>query len=128
MNRPPDRFVDLFVGFFAGLLCGLLGAGGGLLLLPVLRHRGLSTAQCHATMLAVTVPLAVVSGAFYLLQGHVSLANLLPYLPGGLVGAAAGSLLLPKIRPRLLRLVFALFLLYSGLRFSGILALLGVGG
>ena len=121
------RFTDPVVGFFAGLVCGLLGAGGGLLLLPVLRRRGLSSAHCHATMLAVTVPLAIVSGAFYLLRGHVALSRLLPYLPGGLAGAVIGSLLLPKIRPRLLRLAFSLFLLYSGLRFTGILSLLGVG-
>lgn len=125
--KESHRLLDPIVVFFAGLICGLLGAGGGLLLLPVLHRRGLSTAHCHATMLAVTVPLAVVSGAFYLLQGHVALFRLLPYLPGGLVGAVVGSLLLPKIRPRLLRLAFSLFLLYSGLRFTGILSLLGVG-
>jgi uncharacterized membrane protein YfcA len=77
-------------------------------------------------MLAVTVPLAVLCGTFYLLRGHVTFSQLLPYLPGGLVGAVAGSFLLPKIRPRLLRLVFSLFLLYSGLRFTGLLGLLGV--
>ncbi len=126
MNHSSARYADPVCGFFAGLICGLLGAGGGLLLLPVLRRRGLPTTQCHATMLAVTVPLAVLSGAVYLVQGHVAFSNLLPYLPGGAVGAVAGSLLLPKIRPRLLRLAFSLFLLYSGLRFTGILALLGV--
>ncbi|MBQ8670859.1 MAG: sulfite exporter TauE/SafE family protein, partial [Oscillospiraceae bacterium] len=60
------------------------------------------------------------------LQGHVSFSQLLPYLPGGAVGAVVGSRLLPRIRPRLLRAVFALFLLYSGLRFTGILQWLGV--
>jgi len=126
MNRSNQTLSGSAVGFAAGLICGLLGAGGGLLLLPVLRRRGLPTAQCHATMLAVTVPLAVLSGAFYLLRGHVALSQLLPYLPGGAVGAVLGSLLLPRIRPRLLRVVFALFLLYSGLRFTGILQWLGV--
>ncbi|MBQ8917190.1 MAG: sulfite exporter TauE/SafE family protein, partial [Oscillospiraceae bacterium] len=86
----------------------------------------LPTAQCHATMLAVTVPLAVLCGAFYLLRGHVAFSQLLPYLPGGAVGAVVGSLLLPRIRPRLLRVVFALFLLYSGLKFTGLLQWMGV--
>ena len=117
---------NLALGLLAGIICGLLGAGGGLLLLPALRRSGLSTTQCHATMLAITIPLAIVSGAVYLLQGQVTFSNLLPYLPGGLVGAVAGSFLLPKIRPRILRLVFSLFLLYSGLRFTGLLGLLGV--
>ena len=126
MKRPILHGTDLFCSLAAGLVCGLLGAGGGLLLLPVLRRRGLSTTQSHATMLAITVPLAIVSGVVYLVQGQVTFSDLLPYLPGGVVGAAVGSLLLPKIRPRFLRLAFSLFLLYSGLRFTGIFDLLGV--
>ena len=39
---------------------------------------------------------------------------------------AVGSLLRPRIRPRLLRVVFALFLLYSGLKFTGLLQWMGV--
>lgn len=120
MKRSNQTLSHWTVGLAAGLVCGLLGAGGGLLLLPALHRRGLSTAQCHATMLAVTVPLAVVSGVFYLLQGHVSFSQLIPYLPGGALGAVAGSFLLPRVRPLLLRAVFALFLLYSGLRFLGL--------
>lgn len=122
-----SRFVLPLSGLAAGLVCGLLGAGGGLLLLPVLRRRGLPAPRCHATVLAVTVPLAVFSGLVYLLHGHLSPAHLLPYLPGGLAGAAAGCLLLSRMPPRLLRLAFACVLLYSGLRFTGVLALLGVG-
>ena len=90
MNPSHHRYCDPLWGFLAGVVCGLLGAGGGLLLLPVLRRRGLSAAQSHATMLAVTLPLAVYSGVFYLLQGHLSFADLLPYLPGGMVGAVVG--------------------------------------
>lgn len=127
MKHPVIRATDLACSLAAGLVCGLLGAGGGLLLLPLLRRRGLPTAQCHATMLAITLPLAVVSGVVYLWQGQVAFSDLLPYLPGGVAGAAIGSLLLPKIRPRFLRLAFSLFLLYSGLRFTGIFDLLGVG-
>ena len=41
-------------------------------------------------------------------------------------GQKVGSLLLPRIRPRLLRVVFALFLLYSGLKFTGLLQWMGV--
>lgn len=126
MNRSNQTLSGPAVGFVAGLICGLLGAGGGLLLLPALRRRGLTTTRCHATMLAVTVPLAVLCGTFYLLQGHVAFSQLLPYLPGGAVGAVVGSFLLPRIRPRLLRMAFALFLLYSGLRFTGLLQLVGV--
>ena len=126
MKRSVFHGTELLVALSAGLVCGLLGAGGGLLLLPLLRRRNLSATQCHATMLAITVPLAFVSGLVYLLRGQVTMADLFPYLPGGIAGAVIGSFLLPKIRPLILRLAFSLFLLYSGLRFTGILSLLGV--
>ena len=118
--KHPSSYSGPAVGFLAGLVCGLLGAGGGMVLLPLLRRRGLAPAQCHATLLAVTVPLALLSGFIYLWQGRLHWADLLPFLPGGLAGAIGGSLLLPRMRPRVLRGLFALFLLWSGLRMMGV--------
>jgi|GEM_PF-725387 len=124
VQRPGSAARFCLYGFAAGAVCGLLGAGGGLVLLPLLRRRGLPPAQAHATALAVMVPLTALSGWLYLRGGRFAPADLLPFLPGGLAGAAAGGFLLPRLSPRLLQGLFSVFLLYSGLRMTGLLGLL----
>ena len=54
-------------GFGAGLLNGLLGAGGGMVVVPLLSALGTAGKKSHATALAVIVPLSVVSAVLYLI-------------------------------------------------------------
>ena len=53
-------------GAACGLLNGLFGAGGGMAAVPLLKAGGLPQKKAHATSLAVILPLAAVSAAFYL--------------------------------------------------------------
>lgn len=103
-------------GALAGLLNGLLGAGGGMVVVPLLERSGLEPRQAHATSVAVIAPLCVLSAAVYLINGSVGIAAALPYLPAGLVGAFAGAKLLPKIPNGVLRRIFGAFMLYAAFR------------
>ncbi len=116
----------IIVGGAAGFVCGLLGAGGGLLLIPLLRHSHLPQTHLHATCMAAILPLSLLSGWLYLGGGHLSPTDVLPYLAGGLVGAVAGGLLLSRMDNMLLRRIFAVFLIYAGLRQLGVLSLFGL--
>ena len=106
----------LLCGFLAGSVNGLLGTGGGMIVVPLLSKLGLSEKESHATSLAVILPICAVSAGWYLWMGGTSLSDSLPYLPGGAVGAVIGSLLLRKIKPKLLRQVFAVIMIGAGLR------------
>lgn len=110
-------FILLGAGFCAGLINGLFGAGGGLVLVPFLRHvLKLEQKKAQATTIAVILALSLVSLTIYASHYAGLAASSLPYLIGGALGAPAGALLLKRLPNKLLRQLFALFLLYSGIR------------
>lgn len=105
-------------GALAGLACGLFGGGGGMVLAPLL------TRWCHveekrvfANCVAVIFPLCALSAGVFLLRTGLDFGQALPYLAGGLVGGLAGGKLFPRVPGQWLRWVFALFLLYGGVRY-----------
>ena len=105
-----------FGGFAAGIINGLLGAAGGLAVVPALRKAGASVQQSHATSVAVILPISVLSAVLYLKGGRFSFSDALPYLPGGVIGAAFGAWLLPKLPADLLRRIFGGFMLWAAIR------------
>lgn len=101
-------------GLGAGVINGLLGAGGGMVVVPLLSAMGVRGKRSHATALMVIVPLSAVSAVLYLVQGRV--ADALPWLPGSLLGAYWGSRLMPKIATGWLKLLFGGLMLWGGVR------------
>ena len=86
--------------------------------LPLMsREKDLSGRQLFATCVAVIFPVCAVSAGIYLLRGGVSLTEALPYLAGGLAGGWVGGKLYGRVPVKLLRWVFAGFLLYAGVRY-----------
>lgn len=102
-------------GACAGFLSGMLGAGGGMVAVPILKTK-MTEKQAHATSVAVILPICTVSAAFYLQQGAVKLSEALPYLLWGLLGAAVGVILMKKLSGNMLRKIFALLMLWAGIR------------
>lgn len=106
----------IFGGAAAGIVNGLLGSGGGMIAVPTLRRAGLDTNKAHSGSVAVMLPIAVISASVYILGGRADISQALPYFPGGIVGAVAGSLLLRRISPVYLKGLFGLFAVYAGAR------------
>ena len=104
-------------GALAGAANGLFGGGGGMILVPLLlRWAKAEQKQAFASSVAVILPLCLVSAGVYWLRGALELSAALPYLLGGLGGGFAGGRIFRRVSPTLLRRVFALFLLYGGIR------------
>lgn len=110
------RLPLLLGGMGAGLINGLLGSGGGMVAVPALERSGVEPNRAHATSVAVMLPLSAVSAFFYLRSGSTALSDALPYIPGGVVGALLGVVLLRRVSPSLLRRLFGGVAVYSGLR------------
>ena len=104
------------LGLVTGLFNGLFGSGGGVVAVPLLQKAGLKPKEAHATSIAVIFVLSALSTVLYFMRGGIQLSQALPYLPGGLVGAVVGALLLKKIPNTLLRRIFGVILLASAVK------------
>ncbi len=103
-------------GMLTGFVNGLLGAGGGMLAVPVLEKCGIEKKKAHASAVAVIMPLSLLSAVLYLINGSVTLSSAVKYIPWGLLGAAVGTFLLKRLPDKWLRRIFALFMIWAGIR------------
>jgi len=117
-------------GAVIGFLLAVLGAGGSILLLPLLvSGASLPTREAVPLSLLVVMLLALASGTSLLLiavnalvalaaLGHwpaASLPLVAPLLVGGGIGASVGQRLAPQLNDRRLRQGFSLLLISSAL-------------
>ena len=121
----PTVWLLLALGGGAGFINGLLGTGGGILLVLALRAYnrrrrvgGVDTTEAqrdiYATALAVTVSISVFSTVQYARAGTLDLGGFAPMLIPTVVGGVLGGILLDRLRPDLLKRLFALLILVSG--------------
>lgn len=104
-------------GACAGALNGFFGAGGGMILVPLLiRWLKIEERRAFATSVFIILPLCIVSATVYLLKFRFDLLLALPYLVGGLLGGFAGGCCFKKIPTVLLHRIFGLLLIYGGIR------------
>lgn len=78
--------------------------------------RKLEHKQAHATCVAVMLAICFASAFSYLSVGAVCLSDVLPILPWGILGALIGSFLLRKLSNKLVRKIFAIFMLWAAVR------------
>ena len=118
MEHCSVSFVRLaLLGAAAGTANGLFGAGGGLILVPLLtRWIRLPEKAAFATSLAIMTPLSLASLAVYLLRGGVDVTFAWPYLLGGAIGGAIAGPLFSRLPVIWLRRAMGLFLLYGGVK------------
>jgi len=103
-------------GVLAGFLNGIFGSGGGVAAVPLFRKNGLDQKEAQATSLLLMFLLSAVSAGIYLSEGRISVPDAVPYIPGGILGGIAASVLFRKMKPDLLRKIFGGFVTFSAAR------------
>ena len=107
----------LLAGALAGIINGFFGAGGGMVLVPLLiRLCRLEDKAAFSSAIAVILPLCAVSIAVYAIHDSLPLRDALPYLIGGTVGGWAGGRLFKGVRLPWLKRGFGALLIWGGLR------------
>lgn len=105
------------IGALAGATNGLFGAGGGLVVVPLLiAWTKLDQKRAFATSVAIITPLSAIS--FCLLQQRqpLDLTTAWGYLLGGVIGGILSGFVFKKASPVLLHRLFGALLLYGGIR------------
>lgn len=114
----------LLLGMSAGLINGLLGTGGGILLVFVLSawsKRGGSESflpsarDIYANALSVMLPVSLLSAEQYARVGAIEFSAFSPLLLPAVAGGVLGGWLLDRLKLPLIRRLFALLVLWSGL-------------
>ena len=116
MSTKNNKLFTAVAGLGIGLINGLLGAGGGMLAVPLLKKMGLSQKQAHANAVAVILPISILSATMYIFKDYVNLNDSFMYIPTGLLGAVAGTYILKKISPLWLKRIFGGLMVYAGIR------------
>ena len=117
--RQKDEIIFAFAGLaavFAGVLNGLIGTGGGMIIFFVLKklYNG-DAKKAFASVMAAVMPMALLSAYVYERSQPGIFYASLPYLPFAFAGGICGAALLQMIRTGLLKTLFALLLVISGL-------------
>ena len=104
----------------AGFCNALIGAGGGILLTlsmgAVIGERFSDRRQLLVTSQAAMIPCCLLSAVIYTANGTLNTANFAVFALPALLGGAVGSILLDKIKPRLISGIFSSLVIWSGIR------------
>jgi len=104
-------------GFAAGAVNGLFGAGGGMLLVPLLSASGEYTeTEVFSSSIVIILPICIVS---LIINGQdgLYLAQALPYLIGSIPGGLIAGLWGQKIPVVWLHRFLGVLILYGGIRY-----------
>lgn len=114
-NKP--KLGAAVAGAAAGLANGLFGAGGGMLLLPLLTHTtDIRPREAFASCVCIILPLSLVSAAVYWMRGGSFLLDSLPYLAGGAVGGVIAGVLLKRLPTKWLHRALGIVIIWGGIR------------
>lgn len=102
-------------GIVTGFINGLLGAGGGMITVPILKKE-MEPRNAHANSVCIILPISIMSAINYIMNGSVTTADATPYLIWGVIGAAIGTIILQKINQNILKKLFSIFMIWAGVR------------
>lgn len=103
------------VGIVAGFINGFFGAGGGLLLVPMIAYAGKDDAKtAHATTLMCVLFMCISSSVFYFIKKQLDFKLIILCGIGSIIGSLIGTKLLKKLKNKVIDLVFAIILMIAG--------------
>jgi uncharacterized membrane protein YfcA len=107
----------LLAGLAAGFVNGFFGAGGGMVLVPLLIWLvGLPDKLAFSSAISIILPLCIVSLVIYGRHDMLPLSDALPYLLGGAGGGVLAGLWFQKVPAKWLHLALGALILLGGVR------------
>ena len=112
------RYSFLLAGACAGAVTGFFGAGGGMVLVPMLvLLTDLEEDAIFPTSLSVILPVCLVAVAVSAFRGALPVRQALPYLAGSTLGGIAAGLWGQRIPVKWLHRLLGILILWGGVRY-----------
>ena len=116
--RKHHLFGLIAAGFCAGAVNGLFGAGGGMVLVPLLSLlTPLEERQIFGSSIAIILPICVVSIIATAITGALAWQSALPYLAGSAIGGTAAGIWGRKIPVKWLHRSLGILIIWGGIRY-----------
>lgn len=111
------NFFKLFgVGIIAGFVNGFFGAGGGLLLVPMIAYaQKKDTKTAHATTLGCVLFMCISSSIIYFIKRQLDYKLILVCAIGSVIGSLIGTKLLKNLKNNIIDLLFSVVLMIAGI-------------
>ena len=104
------------IGVVSGLVNGFFGAGGGLIIVPMLkRFDDANSKVVHATTLGCVLFMCLSSSIIYLIDGVVDFKLFLFCVIGSLLGSVIAVKLLKNLKNTIIDLIFSVVLIIAGI-------------
>lgn len=105
-------------GMGAGIVNGLFGAGGGMVLVPLLSLlTDLEDREIFSASIAVILPICIVSLTATAISGSIAWQRSIPYLFGSAAGGLAAGIWGQKIPAKWLHRGLGILILWGGIRY-----------
>ena len=104
-------------GILAGAVNGLLGAGGGMLLVPLLSLWGLEEREVFPVSVSIILPVCIVSLIFGAGGQPFVWREVMPYLAGSAAGGVLAGFLGKRIPTVWLHRGLGILILWGGIRY-----------
>jgi len=115
MNKCKNIFIAIGAGLAVGAINGFLGAGGGMILVPILTLLlKMESKVAHSTAVFIITPICLISGITYVIKGVVDWSILLPVAIGTLVGGIVGTFLLKNLKSDIINVIFWGVMIFAG--------------
>lgn len=116
--RKFDYAKAALAGFSAGAVTGIFGAGGGMVLVPLLTMlTNLEEAKVFPTSVSIILPICAVTLFMETTFGMVDYGVALPYLLGSAIGGIFAGTFGHKVPTKWLHRLLGAFILWGGVRY-----------
>lgn len=113
-----DKVKTALAGLIAGAINGLFGAGGGMVLVPLLTvMTDLDDNEVFPASVSIIFPICIVSLSIYATAHPLPFADAFPYLLGALGGGLIAGLTGNKIPVKWLHRILGVMILWGGYRY-----------
>lgn len=116
--RYKQALILIICGTCAGIVNGLFGAGGGMVLVPLLTLlTDMQDEQVFPASVCIILPICIVSLSVTAIHAEIPWKQALPYLIGSAAGGVAAGLWGKHIKTSWLHRILGIMILWGGIRY-----------